>query len=64
MLYRLLDTVLDMMLQDDFPNLVERSAYGCNLRQHIVALATFFPKPFEAIGMTGNACEPFGDVLA
>jgi hypothetical protein len=63
-LHRLLDAVLDMMLQDDFPNLIERSADSRNLRQHVIALAAFFPQPLQTVGMTGDAREPFSDVLA
>ena len=63
-LHRLLDAVLDMMLQDDFPNLVERSTDSRNLRQHVITLAAFFPQPLQTVGMTGDAREPFSDVLA
>ena len=64
MLNRLLDTMLDVIFQDDFPDLVERGANSRNLRQHVIALTAFFPQPLQAVGMTGDAREPFGDVLA
>ena len=53
-----------MMLQNDFPNLVERSTDSRNLRQHVITLATFFPQPLQTVGMTGDAGEPFSDILA
>jgi len=61
---RLLDTVLDMLLQDGFADLVERCAHRRDLREHIVAVPALFPQPFEAVGVTGDAREPFGDLLA
>ena len=64
MLNRLLDTMLDVIFQDDFSDLVERGANSRNLRQHVIALTAFFPQPLQAVGMTSDAREPFGDVLA
>ena len=61
---RLLDAVFDVVFQNGFPHLVKTGANGCNLREHVIALAPFFPQPFKAIGMTGDAGKPFGDVLA
>lgn len=58
------DGVLDVVFQDSLAYLVERGAYSCDLCQHIVTLAPLFPQPLKAIGMTGDAGEPFGDVLA
>ena len=60
----LLDAVLDAVLEDGFADLVERGAYRRNLRQYIVALAALVPQPFQAVGVTGDAREPLGDVLA
>jgi hypothetical protein len=64
MLNRLLDTMLDVIFQDDFPDLVERGANSRNLRQHIIALTAFCPQPLQAVGMTGDARKPFSYVLA
>ena len=61
---RFLDAVLDVLFQDSFAYLVKRSTHRRNLRQHIVALPALFPQAFEAVGMTGDAGEPFGDLLA
>lgn len=64
MFHRPGDAVFDVMLKDDLAHLVERSADGRNLRQHVIALAAFFPQPFEAIGMTCYARKTFGDIFA
>ncbi len=64
MLHCLVHTVCDMLLQDGFAHLVERGPYGRNLRQHVIALAAFFPQPLQTVGMTSDTREPFGDVLA
>ena len=58
MLYRLLDAVFDVMLQDDFAYLVERGTHRRNLRQHVIALTPFFPQSLEAGGMTSDARKP------
>jgi hypothetical protein len=64
MLHRLVHTVCDMLFQNGFAHLIERGANGRNLCQHVIAFAAFFPQPLQTVGMTGDACEPFGDVLA
>ena len=64
MLDRHFDTMFDVVFQNGFAHLVKRGAHGSNLCQHVVALAPFFPQPFKAVGMSGDAREPFGDVLA
>jgi hypothetical protein len=64
MLDRFSNAVLDMLLQDGFTHLVERGAYRRDLRQHVVAVAALVPQSFEAVGVTGDARKPFGDVLA
>ena len=64
MLDRFGDTMFNVVLQDDFPDLVEPSTNSGNLRQHVVTLTPFFPQPLEAVGMTSDAREPFGDVFA
>jgi hypothetical protein len=64
MLDRLLDAVFDVVFQDGFADLVEPGTDCCNLRQHVIALPPFIPQPFEAVGVTGDARKPFGDVFA
>ena len=56
--------VFDVMFKDDLPYLVEPGTNRRDLGQHVVAFTPLIPKPFEAVGMTGDACEPFGNVLA
>ena len=61
---RLLNAVLNVLLQDGFAHLIERGTHRRDLRQHVVAVPAFFPQPFEAAGVTGDAREPLGDLLA
>lgn len=63
MLHRPGDTMLNMLFQDSFAHLVERSTNRRNLCQHIIAIAPFFPESLETIGMTGDTCEPFSDIF-
>jgi hypothetical protein len=63
MLDRLGDTVVDVVFQDGFADLVEPGTNRRDLREHIVTLPPFIPQPLEAVGMTGDARKPFGDVF-
>ena len=62
-LHRFGDTLLDVQLQHRPPGRVKGSANGCHLGEHVIDLAAFLPHAFEAVGMTGNASQPFGDLL-
>ena len=64
MLHSLIDTMLNMLFQDCFAHLIKRCTNGCNLRQHVITVSSFFPEAFETISMTSDTCKPFSYVIA
>ena len=55
--------MLDMMLKNDFTNLIKRSTNCRNLCEHFITVAVFIPEPFQTACMTSDACQAFGNVL-
>src|SRR5579883_3224452 len=46
-----LHAILDVVLQDRLGDLIQRRANRRDLREHLVAVATLFPHPFQTVGM-------------
>jgi hypothetical protein len=63
MLNRFGGALINVQFQHSPPDLVKGSAYYCHLGEHVIDLAAFLPHAFEAVGMTSNASQPFGDLL-
>src|SRR5712692_3733422 len=61
---RLIDAVIDMLLQDHLADLVERRTHGGDLREHVLTVPPFLPQPFQAGSVPGDARQAFRDLLA
>lgn len=55
--------MLNMLFQDGFAYLIERGTHRSDLYEHFITVSPFRPQPFEAVGVTGDACKPFSDLL-
>ena len=62
-LYRVYDTVLDMVLKNNLPRIIDGRFHSGKLNQHLAAIPPVLHHPLNGLQMSDGAAEPVQDGL-